>query len=152
MIPIKTNNYNHMKKILCSFFRMFFVLTILFPGRLTASVEYDTKIPQLAFAEKIGHWQHVFQYSEDRGIEIYLFHWNVMTFGATGKHGITPDQTNPVTIDYMRKCIRQALLTYPNIKGIGVTAGENADNNIEGEYSIENFLSNTYGRAIIGRA
>ena len=91
----------------------------------------------------------MFQYAEDRGIEIYLFHWNVFTFGATGKHGITEDQTNDITIDYLRKSVRQALLTYPNIKGIGVTAGENADNQIKGKYSIENFLFNTYGRGIM---
>jgi hypothetical protein len=40
-------------------------------------------------------------------------------------------------------------LTYPQIAGIGVTAGENADNHLEGEYSIENFLFNTYGRGVI---
>jgi len=106
-------------------------------------------VKKMTIDEKIAYWQRVFQYAEDRGIEIYLFHWNVMTFGATGKYGITPDQTNPVTIDYMRKCVRQALLTYPQIKGIGVTAGENADNHIEGEYAIENFIFNIYGRGIM---
>lgn len=106
-------------------------------------------VKKISIEEKIKYWQKVFQYAEDRGIEIYIFHWNVMTFGATGKYGITPDQTNPITVDYMRKCIRQALLTYPNIKGIGVTAGENADNHIEGEYSIENFLFNTYGKGMM---
>jgi hypothetical protein len=111
------------------------------PGTLTL-------VKKISMEEKIAHWQRVFQHAEDRGIEIYLFHWNVMTFGATGKHGITPEQTNPVTVDYLRQSVRQALLTYPQIKGIGVTAGENADNHITGEYSIENFLFNTYGRAM----
>jgi len=91
----------------------------------------------------------VFQYAEDRGIEIYLFHWNVFTFGATGKHGITQEQDNPVTIDYTRTCVRQALLTYPQIAGIGVTAGENADWYTEGERSIESFIFNTFGRGIM---
>jgi hypothetical protein len=106
-------------------------------------------VKKMSIDEKIAHWQRVFQYAEDRGIEIYLFHWNVFTFGATGKHGITEDQTNDITIDYLRKSVRQTLLTYPNIKGIGVTAGENADNQIKGKYSIENFLFNTYGRGIM---
>jgi hypothetical protein len=106
-------------------------------------------VKKMNIDEKISHWQQVFQYAGDRGIEIYLFHWNVFTFGATGKHGITNDQSNPITNNYLRKSVRQALLTYPQIKGIGVTAGENADNNIEGEYSIENFLFNTYGKAIM---
>ena len=106
-------------------------------------------VKKMTIDEKIAHWRRVFHYAEDRGIEIYLFHWNVFTFGATGKHGITEDQTNDITIDYLRKSVRQALLTYPNIKGIGVTAGENADNQIKGKYSIENFLFNTYGRGIM---
>ena len=106
-------------------------------------------VKKISIDEKIAHWQRVFNYAGDRGIEIYLFHWNVFTFGATGKHGITQKQDNPITIDYMRKSIRQALLTYPQIAGIGVTAGENADNHMEGEYSIENFLFNTYGRGIM---
>lgn len=91
----------------------------------------------------------VFQYAEDRGIKIFLFHWNVFTFGATGKHGITQAQTNPVTIDCLRKSVRHTLLIYPHISEIGVTAGENADDDIEGEYSIENFIFNTLGRGII---
>ena len=106
-------------------------------------------VKKISIEEKIAHWQRVFQYAEDRGIEIYLFHWNVFTFGATGKHGITQDQTNPITVDYMRKSVRQALLTYPQIAGIGVTAGENADNVIKGVHSIENFIYNTYGRGIM---
>ncbi len=106
-------------------------------------------IKKMTIDEKIRHWQEVFEYAEDRGIDIYLFHWNVFTYGATGKYGITQDQTNPVTVEYLRKSVEKALLTYPQIKGIGVTAGENADNHITGEYSIENFLFNTYGRAMM---
>lgn len=106
-------------------------------------------VKKISVEDKIAHWKRVFDYAGDRGIEIYLFHWNVFTFGATGKHGITQEQTNPITVDYLRKSVRQALLTYPQIKGIGVTAGENADNDAEGEHSIENFLFNTYGRGIM---
>jgi hypothetical protein len=106
-------------------------------------------VRKISIDEKIAHWQRVFQYAEDRGIEIYLFHWNVFTFGATGKHGITQDQTNPITVDYTRKCVRQALLTYPQIKGIGVTAGENSDRSIKGKHSTENFIFNTFGRGIM---
>jgi hypothetical protein len=106
-------------------------------------------VKKISIDEKIAHWQRVFKYAGDRGIEIYLFHWNVFTNGATGKYGITQSQTNPITVDYLRKSVRQALLTYPQISGIGVTAGENADNHITGEYSIENFLFNTYGRAMM---
>ena len=106
-------------------------------------------VKKISIDEKIAHWQRVFKYAEDRGIEIYLFHWNVFTYGATGKYGITQNQTNPITVDYLRRSVHQTLLTYPQISGIGVTAGENADNHLTGEYSIENFLFNTYGRAMM---
>ncbi len=39
-----------MKKIPCSFLWLLSVLGLLLPGRLAASVEYDARIPQLAFA------------------------------------------------------------------------------------------------------
>ena len=120
-------------------------------GALTLEHDADVleRVKKMTMDEKIEHWRRVFQYAGDRGVEIYLFHWNVFTFGATGKHGITEDQTNDITIDYLRKSVRQTLLTYPQIAGIGVTAGENADNQITGKYSIENFLFNTYGRGIM---
>ena len=35
------------------------------------------------------------QYAHDRGIEVYWFTWNIFTFGAEGKYGITPEQNNP---------------------------------------------------------
>ena len=39
-----------MKKRPCSFLYLLFVLGMLLPGHLAASVEYDTNIPQLVFA------------------------------------------------------------------------------------------------------
>jgi hypothetical protein len=39
-----------MNKTPCCFLWLFFVSGILLPGRLAASVEYDPKVPQLAFA------------------------------------------------------------------------------------------------------
>jgi len=106
-------------------------------------------VKKMSIEKKITHWQRVFQYAEDRGIEIYLFCWNVFTWYADGKYGITQEQDNPLTIEYTRKCVRQTLLTYPQIAGIGVTAGENADWYAEGEHSIENFIFNTFGRGIM---
>jgi hypothetical protein len=106
-------------------------------------------VKKMTIDEKIAHWQRVFQYAEDRGIDIYLFCWNVFTWYADGKHGITQEQDNPLTIKYTRKCVRQTLLTYPQIAGIGVTAGENADWYTEGERSIETFIFNTFGRGIM---
>ncbi|MFC1653141.1 hypothetical protein ACFL3F_05425, partial [Planctomycetota bacterium] len=74
---------------------------------------------------------------------------NVFTYGATGKYGITPEQENPKTIEYLRKCIRQMLLTYPQITAVGVCAGENDDEVYRNEHMTEHFLFKSYGKGIM---
>lgn len=63
-------------------------------------------VKKMSIDEKIAHWQRVFQYAEDRGIEIYLFCWNLFTWYADGKYGINQQQDNPQTIEYTRKADR----------------------------------------------
>lgn len=106
-------------------------------------------IKKISIDEKIAFWQQVFQYAEDRGIDIYLFHWNVYVNGAEGKHGIEWKQDSPVTVDYLRKSVKAMLLTYPTIRGIGVTAGEYIDRNLKGKYATENWMWLTYGQGIM---
>ncbi|MEL7159978.1 MAG: hypothetical protein AAFN92_04410, partial [Bacteroidota bacterium] len=107
------------------------------------------KIKTITMDEKIAFWRRVFRYAEDRGIDVYVFHWNIFVYGAEGKHGINGEQTDDTTIDYFRQSVKQFLLTYPTIKGIGVTAGERIDKQLTGEYSIENWMWKTYGRGIM---
>ena len=86
------------------------------------------------------------QYGKDRGISFYLFTWNIFTFGAEGKHGITCDRSNEVTIKYFRASVREMIKTYPFLRGIGITAGENmmkSKSNTE-----EQWLWKTYGEGI----
>ncbi len=106
-------------------------------------------ILEMTIDEKIAFWKKVFAHAEDRGIDIYLFHWNVFVNGAQGKHGIEWSQQSDVTIDYIRKSVKAMLLTYPNIKGIGVTAGEHINRDLEGKYKTENWMWHTYGRGIM---
>ncbi len=107
-------------------------------------------VMKLSMDEKTAHWQRVFQHAADRGIEIYLFSWNVFTHGATGKYGITQDQTNPKTIEYMRTLVRETLLAYPQIAGIGVCSGENDREELDDTpHSTEHYIFKTYGRAIM---
>ncbi|MCG8702151.1 MAG: glycoside hydrolase family 20 zincin-like fold domain-containing protein, partial [Bacteroidales bacterium] len=108
-----------------------------------------TIVKEISIDEKIEFWKKVFTYAADRGVEIYLFHWNVFVNGADDKYGITWAQDNPVTVDYIRKSVKQMLLTYPNIKGIGVTAGEHVNRNLTGEYGIENWMWKTYGQGVM---
>lgn len=104
---------------------------------------------RITIDEKIRYWQRVFEYAEDRGIEIMMVHWNVHLHGADGKYGITNEQENPITMEYIRACVKEMLLTYPQITGIGVCAGENDDRYLRDEYKTENFVFNSYGKAVM---
>jgi hypothetical protein len=46
-------------------------------------------VKRMTMDEKIEFWRWVMQHAADRGIQVYFFTWNVFTFGAEGKHGIT---------------------------------------------------------------
>ncbi len=101
----------------------------------------------LSIDEKIAFWRAVMQHAHDRGIEVYLFTWNIFVWGAEGKHGITAQQDNLTTIDYFRKSVRETLLTYPLLRGFGITAGENMQS-LTGEFTNEKWLWKTYGEGI----
>jgi len=49
-------------------------------------------VRKMSIDDKIAFWRDVMRYAHQRGIEVYWFTWNIFTFGATGKYGITPDQ------------------------------------------------------------
>jgi hypothetical protein len=102
---------------------------------------------RMTIADKIRFWRDVMQYAHDRGIAVYLFTWNIFTFGTGGKYGITPAQDNPVTIDYFRKSVRETVLTYPLLAGMGITAGEEMRDRKD-EFAKEPWLWKTYGEGI----
>jgi hypothetical protein len=104
-------------------------------------------VKKMTIEQKIAFWREVMDYAHDRGIDVYLFTWNIFVWGTDGKYGITSAQNNPVTIDYFRKSVRAMLLTYPRLAGIGITAGENMQN-LNGDFSNEKWLWDTYGKAI----
>jgi hypothetical protein len=119
-------------------------------GKITLEDGTMTLVKRMTVDEKLAHWKKVFQHAEDRGIEIYLFHWDIYVSSAEGKYGITPDQTNPKTIAYVRASVKEALLTYPQIKGIGITSGEDDRRELDNTPdSTENYLFKTYGQGIM---
>lgn len=103
-------------------------------------------VKRMRIEDKIRFWQEVMQHAHDRGIEVYWFTWNIFTFGAEPKYGLTSSPTNPATIAYFRASVRETLLTYPLLAGFGITAGENMP---RGPYSKEQWLWDTYGRGIL---
>jgi len=105
-------------------------------------------VKRMPVEEKIRFWRAVMEHARDRGIEVYWFTWNVFTWGAAGRHGITPDPANPVTLDYFRRSVRELVLTYPLLAGIGITAGENMPARA-GPHAKEQWLWESYGRGIV---
>ena len=117
------------------------------PGYEDCSIEnvtlFDGTVKPMTIDQKIKFWQNVMAYADSRGFEVLLFNWNVFTYGATGKYGITDGEegsTDPETIDYMYKAMTQLLETYPDLDGFGMSVGENK--------GTEEFAWNAYGKAM----
>ncbi|MBN1419744.1 MAG: carbohydrate-binding family 6 protein [Planctomycetes bacterium] len=104
-------------------------------------------VKRITIDEKMRFWREVMRHARDRGIEVYIFTWNIFTWGATGKHGITPSQTNETTIAYFRASVREMVLAYPDLAGFGITAGERMEDRKD-EYAKETWLWRTYGEGI----
>ena len=104
-------------------------------------------VRNMTIEDKIRFWRDVMQYARDRGIETYVFTWNIFVWGAEGKYGITSKQDNTTTIDYFRKSVREMVLTYPLLAGIGITAGEHMEKRTD-EFETEKWLWKTYGEGI----
>jgi len=111
-------------------------------------------VKQLTIEQKIDFWRRVMQYAKDLNIDFYVMTWNVFTYGVDGKYGITDDIDNPKTIDYFRASVREMFRTYPLLRGIGLTAGENMGA-VSGEASFqakENWAFATYGQGVLDAA
>ena len=104
-------------------------------------------VKKITIDEKIAFWRRVMELARDRGIAIYLFHWNIFTWGADGKHGITRDIENPVTKAYFRASVREMVKTYPLLAGFGITAGEGMPAKLDPKIK-EQWLWDTYGEGV----
>jgi len=117
-------------------------------GFLTPEMLNDYEVvKKITIDEKIRFWRKVMEYAHNRGIEVYWFTWNIFTYGVQGKYGIDDSQNNDTTIAYFRSAVREMVLTYPDLDGIGITAGENMKGN-KSKYSNEEWLWKTYGLGI----
>lgn len=113
-------------------------------------------VKRMSIEEKISFWQEVMEYAKSRCIRVFLFTWNVFTYGTEESgYGITEDQNNPVTREYFYYGTKALLETYPLLAGIGVTAGENMTFNgmstdDASSFSVTDigFIAETYGKAI----
>ena len=105
-------------------------------------------VKKMTIDEKIAFWRRVMKHAKNRGIDVYFITWNVLTNGTFGKYGINNDQDNLTTIAYLRESVCRTILTYPDLAGIGATAGENMRNR-DDEFSKEKWLWQTYGLGVV---
>lgn len=112
-------------------------------------------VKRMTIEEKTAFFREVMEYARDRCIRVYLFTWNVFTFGTEHtQYGLTPDQNNPVTRAYYYHGVQALMDAYPLLAGIGVTAGENMSFNGENHDEVPfsrtdiGFIRETYGRAV----
>ena len=97
---------------------------------------------------KTEFWNEVLELAYDRGIEIWPVVWNVELQGTEGnEYGINKDKGNQITIDYIRKSVKQLFLTYPRLAGIGITAGEKMQEYTDSEK--EQWVWDTYGKGVM---
>jgi hypothetical protein len=106
---------------------------------------FDGFSKTMTMDEKIVFWRQVMAYAHSRGFEFYFFNWNIFTYGATGKYGISNEVDDPETKTYMYTCMKTLLETYPELDGFGITAGENMSEN---DQANEQWLWDTYGKAV----
>jgi hypothetical protein len=126
-------------------------------------------VKTMTIEEKIDFWRRVMRYAKDRGIDIYFITWNICPNGvanpvkldhtswqakrdeeAPGKYGVTHQIDNPKTLAYYRAAIKSFILTYPDLKGFGITAGENMPADEEGvAFTREKWLWEAYGLGIL---
>jgi hypothetical protein len=119
-------------------------------------------LKKISLDDKIAFWQNVMRYAKERGVKVYFITWSIWMNsiaptgwyrnqenkkGNQGKYGINNDQENPRTIAYLREAVKEFVLTYPDLAGIGVTAGENMEDRTD-EFDREKWLWATYGEGI----
>ncbi len=104
-------------------------------------------IKKMGMDEKIEFWRKVMAYGKQRNVQFFVLTWNIFVYGTEGKYGITDKLENPVTTDYFRKSIKQMVLTYPDLAGIGLTTGENMYNYTSTQK--EEWAFATYGQGVL---
>jgi hypothetical protein len=112
-----------------------------------ASLADHDVVKRITIDGKIAFWRDVMQMAADRGISVYIFTWNIFTYGAEGKYGITSDMSNRTTVAYFRASVRELVKTYPLLAGIGITAGEAMEAN-NSNVTKEQWLWATYGEGV----
>lgn len=102
---------------------------------------------RLTIDEKIAFWREVLRYGKARNVRFAIVTWNVFTNGIPPPRGLPADWRSAATADYFRRSVAALLRTYPDLAGVGVTAGENMVGATAPEK--EAWLAKTYGQGVL---
>ena len=80
----------------------------------TNSTWSTVTLKTMTMDEKIAFWRQVMQYARDRGVDVYVFTWNIFVKGTENSgYGFTTDPANATTKDWVRRATRTLFDTYP---------------------------------------
>jgi hypothetical protein len=103
---------------------------------------YDGSIIPMTLAQKVAFWKEVMAYGKGRGFQIYFVTWSIYTDGTS----LSTSPTDQATKDYMRKAVRLMFETYPDLTGLGASAGENMSG-MSTDAKVQ-WVADTYGKGI----
>lgn len=113
-------------------------------------VQSTSRTLKMTVDEKIAFWRQVMCYGKERNVDIYVVTWNIFIHGTDGQCGLTDQFDNATTTDYFHKSIKQMFVTYPDLAGIGLTAGENMPRLSRAQKEAWAFA--TYGQGVLDAA
>ena len=102
---------------------------------------------RMTIDDKIAFWREVLRYGKSRNVNFAIITWNVFTNGIDPTRGLPATMTSDATTDYFRRSVAALLRTYPDLAGVGVTAGENMVGATAPEK--EAWLAKTYGQGVL---
>lgn len=104
-------------------------------------------IKKITIEEKMKFWKEVMAYGKSRNVDFYIMTWNIFVNGTNGKHGLSEDINNKNNLDYFTQTIKAMYRVYPDLAGIGLTAGENMKGSTSEEK--EDWAHETYAKGLL---
>ncbi|MFQ6134076.1 MAG: hypothetical protein ACE5R4_18685, partial [Armatimonadota bacterium] len=85
-----------------------------------------TPLSHRELTERQQFFHKLFQLASDRGLDTYLVTWNIHVSEAFAKaHKVrSRGQDSPLIRDYQKECVRELLVEYPELTGVGTCPGE----------------------------
>jgi dienelactone hydrolase len=96
---------------------------------------------------KIAFFHKLFGMARDHGLDTSVVTWNIhCSAGFQKAHGVKDGQDSELIRDYQKECVRELLVEYPELTGIGTCPGEQMGGTAEWR---ENWIRDTYLAGIV---